>query len=107
MVVQRTLNKIEELKDRPHHERRIIARYWAIGVAAALIVVWGFFAVRGIGRTAIELTRLQNTPKVAPQTASAAEAANSVMLGAPPELTASSTNGHVDLVPVGQKQGAN
>ncbi len=102
MVVQRTLDKIEELKQRPHHERRTIALYGAIAVAALLVIFWGFFAVRSIGKTAIALTKEQNAPRVVPQTASAAAAADSTLLGAPPELTASSTNGHVDLVPVGQ-----
>ncbi len=101
MVVQRTLAKIEELKERPHHERRTIALYWAVGIVAVLIVFWGFFAVRTIGRTAIELTRQQNIPKSYAETASAA-AADSVMLGAPPELTASSTNGYIDLIPASQ-----
>ena len=99
MVVQRTLDKIEELKERPHHERRTIALYFAIGIAGALLLFWGFFAVRGIGKTAMQLTSQQNTPRASVQTASAAAAADSMLLGEPPELTASSTNGRVELVP--------
>ncbi len=79
--------------------------YWAVGIALFLFVFWGFFAVRSIGRTALGLTRDQGTPKSAPQTASAAAAADSVLLGEPTEFTASSTNGRVDLVPSSQQTG--
>lgn len=99
MVIRRTLAKIEELKERPHHERRTIAIYWAVGVAAVLVVFWGFFAVRSIGRVAMQLSENQNTPKLTQQTASAAAATDSEIQGAPPELSASSTNGYIDLIP--------
>jgi hypothetical protein len=99
MVVQRTLAKIEELKERPHHERRTIAMYWAVGIVIALTVFWGFFAVRAVGRTAVNLTNLQNTPQVSVQTASAAGAFESDSTETRSNLMASSTNGYVDLVP--------
>lgn len=102
MVVQRTLAKIEELKERPHHERRSIALFWAIGIMAVLAVVWGFFAFRAVGRTAVNLTNLQNTPPVSAQTASAAGAGSGEVLDTPQYSTASSSNGYVHLVPSSQ-----
>lgn len=102
MVVQRTLNKIEELKERPHHERKTIALYWAIGVAVLLLLLWGYFAVRSIGETAIALTNEQNQPPAISQTASAAGANAGPIQGAETVLVASSTNGHVDLVPASE-----
>ena len=101
MVVQRTLAKIEELKDRPHHERRTIAIYWAVGVAGFLLVFWGFFAVRSIGNTAIRLSTEQATPPNTTQTASAAAALSNTD-SAPQGLSASSTNGYVDLISANQ-----
>jgi hypothetical protein len=41
MVYQRTLNKIEEIKERPHHERRQYAAALALIVVAVLFVGWG------------------------------------------------------------------
>lgn len=105
MVVQRTLNKIEELKERPHHERRTIALYIAVGTVAVLILFWGFFMVRKLGNFAMGLNAHTETAQAAEtgnvsSAASAAAAADSMMLGAPTEFTASSTNGHVDIVPM-------
>ncbi len=102
MVVQRTLNKIEELKDRPHHERRTIALYWAVGVMLVLFLLWGFFAVRAVGNTAITLSNQQSAPQPAVQTASAAAALEAQEKAASKELVASSTNGYVDLIPASQ-----
>ncbi|MBP9758022.1 MAG: hypothetical protein KBD06_05460 [Candidatus Pacebacteria bacterium] len=104
MVVQRTLNKIEELKERPHHERRAIAFYIAIGVVAFLILFWGFFVVRSLGSFALRLNTEPETAVVVQSgnvgsAASAAAAADSMMLGAPTQFTASSSNGRVELVP--------
>lgn len=99
MVVQMTLNKIEELKERPHHERKTIALYWAIGIAVLLLVAWGYFAVRNIGNTAVALTNAQNTMHLSTQTAAAASISQDQLVITPPELTASSTNGRVELVP--------
>ncbi len=100
--MQRTLAKIEELKERPHHERRAIALYVAIGMMVFLGLFWGFFAVRAVGKTAVHLTNLQNAPYPSAQTASAAGAAGSDTAGAQAQTTASSTNGYVDLVPSSQ-----
>ena len=104
MVVQRTLNKIEELKERPHHERRTIALYIAVGTVAVLTLFWGFFVVRRLGNFAMSLNGPHEATQVAASAnlnfaASAAAAADSMMLGAPTEFTASSSNGRVDLVP--------
>ncbi len=102
MVVQRTLDKIEEIKERPHHERRTIALYWAVGITTFLMLFWGFFAVRGIGKMAVRLTQQQEAPQAAVQTASAVAAADTILFGEPQPLTASSTNGRVELVPAGR-----
>lgn len=105
MVVQRTLDKIEELKERPHHERRIIALYAAVGVSGFLLLFWGFFAVRNIGEFAISLTQHTTAPAsteniAAANTAQTASAAAATEREAHIEsYTASSTNGYVDLVP--------
>lgn len=99
MVVQMTLNKIEELKERPHHERKTIALYGAIIVAAFFLFVWGYFALRNIGNTAVALTNAQNSMHLSTQTAAAASISQDQLVITPPELTASSTNGRVELVP--------
>ena len=112
MVVKRTLAKIEELKERPHHERRAIAQYGAIGVMAFLVIFWGFFATRAIGRTAVNLERAQyasstpTTPDTVPAAAvaAAASAVEPPTVAPPKGLTASSTNGYVDLVPASKIQ---
>lgn len=106
MVVQRTLDKIDELKERPHHERRTIALYGAIIVAGFFLLFWGFFAVRKIGHTAVQLSKDQDAMalSVSSQAASAAAAGAETSASPSPsaQLTASSTNGYVDLVPARQ-----
>ena len=54
MVVERTLRKIEALKERPHHERRAIAAAVALGVVAVLFVGWGLGAYRSLGASGVE-----------------------------------------------------
>lgn len=102
MVVQRTLDKIDELKERPHHERRTIALYGAVIVAGFFLLVWGFFAVRKVGHSAMQLSKGQDalTLSVSGQTASAAAAGAETSAAPSPSasLTASSTNGYVDLI---------
>lgn len=88
MVIQRTLEKIEELKERPHHERKAIAFYGATITAALLFVLWGFFAVRGLSRTAMSF----NAP------AQTAGAAASDALPQSSETVASSSNGRVEFI---------
>jgi hypothetical protein len=98
MVVQRTLNKVEELKERPHHERRAIAYYGAIGIAGLILIIWGFFALNRFGDNAQSLTDAGVLDSGNPQAAAAA----SIIVQeepAPGTLTASSSNGRVDLVP--------
>ncbi len=110
MVVQRTLNKIEELKERPHHERRAVAMYWAVGVVGFLVLFWGFFTLRTLGRTAMRLNAprasavaVETAPQGNPSAASAASAAAALEAssGAQPQgYTASSTNGTVDIIKI-------
>jgi hypothetical protein len=103
MVVQRTLAKIEELKERPHHERRAIAAYGAIAVSGVLFLGWSVIALNGFGETAVRLTQVDPEPGTA-QTAGVAGALGNGDVSAPytGSLTASSTNGRVELVPTGQ-----
>jgi hypothetical protein len=98
MVVQRTLDKIDELKERPHHERHAIALRGAVLVSGLLLIVWGFFTVRGVSKIAMELSAAQNALSNTPQAASAAAATTQSAPQPAMSLTASSTNGYVDLV---------
>lgn len=100
MVVQRTLDKIEELKERPHHERRTIAAYGAIGFSGLLLLGWGFFALNSFGDTAIRLTQAGVIDGGNPQAAAAASIA--VSEDRNKEMIASSTNGRVDLIPASE-----
>ena len=103
MVVQRTLNKIEELKERPHHERRTVALYIAVGVVAFITLFWGFFALRKLTKFAVRVNNGQSGQVVqnanTGATASAAAATDGMFKESPRELMASSSNGRVDLVP--------
>ena len=91
-MIQRTLDKIEELKERPHDERRAIALYGALLVMGILLLGWGAMAIRGVA---------SGEPVVAetgdPQTASAAAAFTGTDSTELPY--ASSTDGYVDLIP--------
>ena len=46
MVIERTLKRIDSLKERPHHERRAFAALIALGVIGVLLLGWSFFLVR-------------------------------------------------------------
>lgn len=108
MVVQRTLDKIDELKERPHHERRAVARRIALGIVAFLILFWGFFQVRALSNFALRLntpqeSRVGTAETQSPTRASAAASAAAALdssAAAPSGYTASSTNGTVQIIPV-------
>lgn len=48
MVYRRALEKIDALKERPHHERRAIAAALALGVVAVLFLGWAVVFFRSI-----------------------------------------------------------
>lgn len=75
-----------------------MALWWAVGVTVFLVLFWGFFAVRGIGRTAMQLSVDQQNAVNTAQTASVAATGDQAVPEVPRGLTASSTNGYVDLV---------
>ena len=110
MVVQRTLNKIEELKERPHHERRAVALYGAVGVVIFLGLIWGLFTLRSLGNFAMRVNGTNEAPLATNQddaanasaanAASAAAATQASSPAAPTGYTASSTNGRVEIVPI-------
>lgn len=109
MVVQRTLNKIEELKERPHHERRAVALYIAVGVVVFLGLIWGFATVRALSKTAMRLNGSQGASVAVQEeggvsnlnaAASAAAATGGTSAAALRGYTASSTNGKVEIVPI-------
>lgn len=99
MVVQRTLDKIEEIKARPHHERKAVAMWWAVSVTVLLLLFWGFFAVRNIGKTAAQLSQDQENAAGAVQAASVAASTDTSLEMQPSGYSATSSNGHVELVP--------
>lgn len=76
--------------------------YWAVGVMLLLFLLWGFFAVRSVGKTAANLTNQQNTPQISAQTASAAGVIGAENNRASEPRVASSTNGRVELVPASE-----
>ena len=50
MVIQ---NTIDNLRDRPHHERRAVALGISLGVVAVLFLGWIVFFVRNVQRDAL------------------------------------------------------
>jgi hypothetical protein len=99
MVVQRTLAKIEELKERPHHERRALAAYGGMAVSGLLLLSWGFFSINNLSEFGSSGQSIAQNQNVNAQAASVAGAFSSSE-PAPALQVASSSNGRVELVPV-------
>ncbi len=96
-MVQRTLEKIDNLKQRPHHERRAIAAYASYAVVGVLVLGWAFASLNSLTDQAESIA--QASAAQSAQAASAAQAVVPEEQTVPTDLVASSTNGRVELVP--------
>ena len=66
MVLQRT---IENLKDRPKHERRAVALLCALGVVVVLLIGWMFFFFRTVHRSVTDVQSQGQTAAVSAENA--------------------------------------
>ncbi|MBI5645024.1 hypothetical protein HY970_02890 [Candidatus Kaiserbacteria bacterium] len=90
MVIERTLRRIENLKERPHHERRALAASIAIGLVATLFLGWSVLFFK----------RLAKYPAATSGSASQEAIAATASARAAFEASyASSSDGYVDLAP--------
>lgn len=91
MVIQRTLDKIEELKERPHEDRKAVAFAGSLIVMAVLLVGWGAMALRSVAPDSQTIAETDGSQ--------AASAAAAFPISDSEELLyASSSDGYVDLV---------
>jgi predicted PurR-regulated permease PerM len=80
MVIQHVKRRVEDMRERPPHEREAIATMTAVAVMVVLFLGWVIFFARGVGNMAFEVPPLPQFNGTATQATSIQQPAQVVQV---------------------------